>query len=298
MIRSLISRLNEPFPDRQSGVQHIRDTFLIGLFIGSFLYLFNPFNFQTLPMGRAWASISFGLISIACSLSFDFVLRIVCKVQTDLPTWTLWRWLLSTLLLVSWIALGNFSFLAILYPPMQQFQAFLYMLRDTFMVAIIPVVVSGLLIQLRAVQRFQTEASEVGQRLGEPTNLESAQVRKSVVEFKVTAGESLCISASDIILIEAMQNYLTVFHASNTPNSDLQKTVLRTTMNSAESSLRHTSVMRCHRSYMVNLRAVSNVSGNAQGLKLSLDRLADRTVPVSRRFIAEFKKAMQGIKHP
>jgi DNA-binding LytR/AlgR family response regulator len=70
--------------------------------------------------------------------------------------------------------------------------------------------------------------------------------------------------------------------------------MIRITIGQALSNLTRdgrTEIIRCHRSYLVNLMAVNRVDGNAQGLKLSFSKSLAMThiVPVSRSFIADFK---------
>lgn len=293
---TIIRRLNEPFPDRQSPRQHLIDTVCVSLFVAAFLYFFRPFGLEQMPMGIGLAALSFGAISFCCSLSFDWFVRHVLLLQSDVPTWTLWKWLLLATTMVCWIAIGNYSLLVFVYPQALQWELFIGILRGTLLVGIVPIIVSGLLIQLRAIKRNQEEA-----RLLTPNMISvagsSAQgkvhcVGDRVIEFDVSSGEALCLHESQICFIEAMQNYLSVHHSNGELLDEKSKTVIRSTISKAEVTLADSSVMRCHRSYLVNLDAVAEVKGNAQGLKLSINGIEDFRVPVSRRYISEFKKRM------
>ena len=48
-----------------------------------------------------------------------------------------------------------------------------------------------------------------------------------------------------------------------------------------ESQLDNTLVVRCHRSFMVNINAITHVEGNTNGYRLSI-RDTEVTVPISR----------------
>ena len=50
-------------------------------------------------------------------------------------------------------------------------------------------------------------------------------------------------------------------------------------------------IIRCHRSFVVNLDHVIEVGGNAQGLKLHLNMLEDY-IPVSRKYIPVVQQNM------
>ncbi|NRA11079.1 MAG: LytTR family transcriptional regulator, partial [Crocinitomicaceae bacterium] len=53
------------------------------------------------------------------------------------------------------------------------------------------------------------------------------------------------------------------------------------------------NVMKTHRSYVVNLDAVEDVQGNAQGYVLSLTN-TDERVPVARNHVNDFNLLMNG----
>ena len=73
----------------------------------------------------------------------------------------------------------------------------------------------------------------------------------------------------------------------------LKKVTHRVTLLSFEIQLKEVfSLVRCHRSYMVNLNKVKNISGNAQGLKLELINHSE-IIPVSRKYIPIVKEFFQ-----
>ena len=73
----------------------------------------------------------------------------------------------------------------------------------------------------------------------------------------------------------------------------LKKVTHRVTLSSFEIQLKEvSSLVRCHRSYMVNLNKVKNISGNAQGLKLELINHSE-IIPVSRKYIPIVKEFFQ-----
>ena len=70
----------------------------------------------------------------------------------------------------------------------------------------------------------------------------------------------------------------------------LKKVTYRITLSTFEIQLKEaSSLVRCHRSYMVNLKKVKNISGNAQGLRLELINQSE-IIPVSRKYIPIVKQ--------
>ncbi|MCL1044185.1 LytTR family transcriptional regulator [Shewanella electrodiphila] len=99
----------------------------------------------------------------------------------------------------------------------------------------------------------------------------------------------LSVSLADIILIKSADNYCEIITIK-----DNQATVnlLRMTLVKALEQLPHDSdIVRCHRSYGVNLSHVKSFHGNANGLKLTM-QFSDVIVPVSRSYIAVIKTAL------
>ena len=50
--------------------------------------------------------------------------------------------------------------------------------------------------------------------------------------------------------------------------------------------MKHQEIIRCHKSYIVNLCNVEKLLGNAQGYKLVMSNM-DKQIPVSRNFPKE-----------
>ena len=71
------------------------------------------------------------------------------------------------------------------------------------------------------------------------------------------------------------------YYSTLTENT-LKKVTYRVILSSFEVQLKEASnLVRRHRSYIVNLKKVKNISGNAQGLKLELINQSE-IIPVSR----------------
>jgi DNA-binding LytR/AlgR family response regulator len=92
--------------------------------------------------------------------------------------------------------------------------------------------------------------------------------------------DKLVLPANDLLFIVASDNYCTVFHLAG---DRVAKTLLCSPLGRLESQINLPRVIRCHRSYMVNLDRVQSVTGNAQGYKLFF-AAAGMAVPVARTY--------------
>ena len=50
---------------------------------------------------------------------------------------------------------------------------------------------------------------------------------------------------------------------------------------------------RCHKSYLINFDAIDSYTGNSHGLKITLHKLPDKIIPVSRKQVVAFKTLYQ-----
>ena len=100
--------------------------------------------------------------------------------------------------------------------------------------------------------------------------------------FETAVDNLLCLQSSD--------NYVTIFALAD---DDTQTVMLRMTLKSAqERTQAHRRIVRCHKSYIVNLDHVRDISGNAQGYKLHIPTL-DFPVPVSRSYQDKVLQALE-----
>jgi DNA-binding LytR/AlgR family response regulator len=116
-----------------------------------------------------------------------------------------------------------------------------------------------------------------------------------VVITGASAKERFDFQPASILCVQAGDNYVTVFYEANQRvgnvdkvNDKVNNVLLRATMKSVEEQLQpfaephsQPKIVRCHKSFIVNLSRVERVTGNAQGYKLHLP-LLDFPVSVSR----------------
>jgi len=286
MIRNMIRRLNEPFPCKRSLKASVQGQLYVALFIAAFLFIFKPFGMGYVPNPFAVA-LAFGAVSLLFSLSFDLLSRFVFKVETDVPGWTLWKWLLQSILMVSWIAFGNNLLQLLLFGgDVGNIRQWAQVWQATITLGSIPIFVSGLFVQMRAIKSNVQQASVIKLPVRQAA-------QDAVVEFSLNSNEPLHVAVKDLLLVEAMQNYVMMYVREE---GSVSKHMVRNTIVNTLAQFQKkdaNNIIRCHRSYLVNIDEIGKVEGNAQGLKLTLNQLSDRLVPVSRSFIAEFKSTLE-----
>lgn len=284
-MQKLLQQLKEPFPSRKSLGQSFMSLLGVGVFVSGFLLVIRPFNLNLVQEPIIKICLGFGLVTVLFGFIFDLFNRYVLRIQTDLPSWTLGKWIIQTIFLLLWITLGNFLFMNLLY-DWTYFQAgfIVQMFFPTLFVGIFPVVFSGLMTQLRATKGNQAAATQL-----HPHVKVQEEMPQAVIEFSLGSSQSLSVPTSALRYLESMQNYVAIFYLNE---GELKKELLRNTMSKLEVQLKDSTTVRCHRSYMVNTDMIEEVSGNAQGLKLRLSDVPQIEIPVSRSYIPKLRELL------
>lgn len=281
-----IDTLKQPFPDRATGKQNLKNFLGIGAFVFLFLFVLEPFGIEGDWRSRLPVCLGFGAITVALGWGYEVASVYLFKLKTYGPRWTLGKWIVHTMGLIAVIAMGNVGFVAYLfgYEWMDGFFP-LQMFANTIIVGIFPVVVSGLVVQLRESKRYVAEARNL-----HPV-LHTDILKDQTIKLPNETEEQYLIHSGAFRYAEAMQNYVAVYVVEN---DRLNRLVIRSTIKKVEEALKDTPAIRCHRSYIVNTDVVESVDGNAQGLKLTLKGVEDTFVPVSRSYIAAVRERISG----
>ena len=283
-MKKLLQSLKEPFPDRKDPGKNFLSLLGVGLFVSLFLFLIRPFGIREFEGALLPICLGFGGVTVLFGWVFDLMSHYVFRIRTDGPGWTLGKWIIHSTLLVLWVAVGNYLYMNALMGWNWLNAIFLFqMLGNTLLVGIFPVAFFGLMIQLQAVKANQKRADQIQTQLHSPSKTE---IR---ISLTISGSKELEVNASDLRYIEAMQNYVTVYFVID---GELQKEVVRSTIANMESQLQDSPMVRCHRSFLVNLDVIEAVSGNAQGLRLRLPQVNDQEVPVSRSYLPKIKELL------
>ena len=95
----------------------------------------------------------------------------------------------------------------------------------------------------------------------------------------VHKNEFLQINRNELIFLQSADNYTNVFYLQN---EDVKKKILRGSLSSFDEQLKF-PMIRCHRSYIVNLEHIKSLKGNSQGYWIELKDWSER-IKVSRKY--------------
>jgi DNA-binding LytR/AlgR family response regulator len=113
-------------------------------------------------------------------------------------------------------------------------------------------------------------------------------VGADILTFRDEKGELLLsIKKDSLLYLEAADNYVSVWYLSK---SGVSKYLVRNTLREMEERFANTAVVRCHRSFMINLDQVKVARRTRNGIVLDLgtDKVPD--IPVSRTYAERIAK--------
>ena len=94
------------------------------------------------------------------------------------------------------------------------------------------------------------------------------------------SNDLIVIAATDFIYAQAQDNYVKLYYLLN---NQVRKFLIRSSMTNLLESISNPAIIRCHRSYLINLFHVKSIQGGMSNLKLFLSHL-DKDIPVSKSY--------------
>lgn len=268
-----------PYPYEQRFWRKAFGAIGFGIFIALFLFIFQPFGLHEIRSDyhlRIFGG--FGLITVLASWLADGIMPLLFPRYYRESRWTVLSQILHVAFVLILIGSGNYIFSlywGFIDPGVGNFFSFQVI---TLIVGIFPIAFSVMLNEVYLLKRNLREAREIG------TLIHAYEHNPTESDTQVTLqGDNqedyLSLSPQHILYLRAADNYVEVWYDSE---AGIQSKLLRTTLSAMEAQLDELSALvRCHRSYIVNLDRVQDISGNAQGYRLQIGEVLE-PVPVSR----------------
>ena len=267
--------LTKPFPQEERFTDSLKIITAISIFVTLFLYIFKPFGIHTWQGNQLLLCLNFGLITFLASVCYEIIIVKVFKVKGHNRQFTFGHWILYFTGAMVAISMANFLFIRLAFFGDIQWSLYLPMLRGTLAIGIFPAIVFGGIALFKLERKYQTIAGELKHQ------------DKLRTDPKKNPDLSIFgIPTKDIRYIEAMQNYINIGYLDN--SGAWQEQLERATLKSIPLSDMGRVIIPCHRSFLVNREAITDVTGNAQGLVLTLER-CEKKIPVSRSFVSDFR---------
>lgn len=277
----LFEKLNSPFPyylndDRKNTILSLG----VGLFVVFFLHAYKPQNNFDIVLTSIQKTMFGGIAFLVLYFNIVLVPKILNIAFLDPVNWTVKKYILHTLWICAMIAMVNTAVDKFYICPEKPLaEIILHICIQVGLTGIIPITFMALLFRSNLLQQNLKSAISTNQELDKIQSLkkEVSKTSNAITLFSDTS-ETLTFNLPDLLFIEADDNYSTVVWKNG---HGVEKKLLRVNLKNIESQLNNSFTLRCHRSYIVNVHAISNMTGNTNGYKLQI-RGSEFSIPVSR----------------
>ena len=274
----ILKRLNTSFTYLDHFSYRLLHVAIILVFSVLFLVVFEPFNINlwiNYPVGlQKFGLAGFGVIGSAIIALSQLVVRPLLRIKQFKVKHFLW-WTSIELLAITAVLTFLFG---------ESYNSYFTEMRYTFkytaLVLVLPYSFSLLLLALirqRSVQLLES-------------TLTNTPDKPDLVHFKDERDQvKFSVKRTDILYLESTDNYITIYCSME---GLTKKEMIRTSMKKLEDIMRPKGLIRCHRSFMVNLENVQWMKKEGRNYLLKI-KSVDTLIPVSRSYATQFKSLIQ-----
>lgn len=279
--------LRQPYPYYYNQKSLGKLTLVILFLVFFFVYFFEPFNVNPKEHRISYFWISFLHVTVSCLVLFIYF-TFVNLLKPEEEKWTVSKEIFTLFLVLLFIGTANFFLRDFLYTNPNNW-SFIYLFEEVRNTVLVGVLIIVILVPLNFTRVYSRNIRKV-ESLRPASNVEHSQENTHVTIESQLKTDVFTLDLEKFLFAKAEGNYVE-FHLLDGEDKKLLK---RVTVKDLERQLKQFPwILRTHRSYLVNLRNVTAVTGNAQGYQLSLRRHS-AVVPVSRSTLEKFDKAFTG----
>lgn len=268
--------LLKPYPFPTTTKSKIIISLVFGKFVFIFLILFKPFDFHIYKDKALYFAFIFGLITMSVMLINLLSFPLLLKKVFNPTKWNVYKMLLFVTNIIILIGFANWFFSNRLISAYISISSFLIY---TVLVGLFPMLFYVYITEKIRDKKLKSVAESISEikRTPKTSNIEICLKGENKKEF-------LKIELKNLLYISFEKNYSSVFYLEK---GKIKENLIRTTLNSIEKQLvDFTTVIRCHKSYIVNTMQVIEMEGNARSYNLKITDV-DLLIPVSRNFPKE-----------
>jgi len=253
--------------------------FIVGFMVAFSLIVFQPFgtarsqfSYKTLFLsGYGW------VIFVVGSLMYLLFPKLFPRFFQE-DQWKLWKEMLFLLFSLTIIFFVCYLHGRLWFGYSISMIDFFSFLPAPLTISIFPIAVITLLQYIYYLRQHQGVAQSFNDQIA--ASPPPAPKKETLLTFKdENEKEDFSLPENQLLFIKAANNYVEITYQAT---DQIKKHLLRNRLNAIEQQLPQKNIVRCHRSYLVNLDKVGRITGNAQGYKIHFPFTSEYVVPVSR----------------
>ncbi len=291
MLHRLRQLLSRPLAEDFSFANQFRSSVQAGVYVVIFIYFIGGVQSTG---GRGYSRLAmlslFGVSVIVSSLAANYLIPRIFREVYDEDRWTVGKHILHVLLVLFCISLGNQIVMVLTENTSIPFWQ---MYLTVTIIGFFPITLGLFTAEQRRLKRNLAHAQTLNaqlDRLHQPAPAAAVpELPKGVVLISETGKDKLSLLPNQLVYLESIGNYVDVYWLNL---MFPQKAVLRNTLKEMEAALHdHPQFFRCHRAFIVNLKAINKTEGNARGYQLTMSG-SGQVIPVSRSYVDAFDARM------
>lgn len=261
----------------------------VPLFALGFISVYRPFNFDKVgDILNAHIDISLealvllvALVMTVSGMAIGALSRVIMGIYTKRRTLTYLGyilWILGEIVVMATL-FTLFSFFTDISKPMPEL--FRNSFTKTVLIVFIPYTLSYIYFILKdKIYELKTLRQQIER---DETVLQKAYIQ--ILDEKEEM--RLSIRRENLIMIESADNYVCVHYLSE---QRVKKTMVRNTLNRVAEHLQGTRIVRCHRSYMINLDHAQVLHRDKEGIFIEVGIEGIPNIPISRTYADNVKE--------
>ena len=281
-MKNIIKWLSKPYYFNPLLKFKLKISFFHGLFVFLFLYIFKPFYLIQIEVIILEYTLGIGIIAFLGTFIVLYIPPLIFKNYFYEDNWTIGRNLLLMILGVTFIGVVLWYF-GEMYKEsyhLKKIGLFEFLIY-TFLVSLIPLTFFVFINEKKIRERREKKVFEIKEI---KRNKEINVTKKLASEICINSDngrENITFLIDNLVYVTSQGNYASFFllHENN-----LKEKILRVTLTKIANELEdYSTIIRCHKSYIVNVKYITDISGNARGYLLE-SKFIPILIPVSRSF--------------
>ncbi len=266
---AVMNWLNKPYFFIESKTARLGLVVSFGLFTYLFLLIYEPFTVSEVSGEKAVFLAGFGLM-VSFGLAFTyFVLPALFPHLFISDRWKVKKEIIYLLASFILIAFLNYTYNYFVGQNIAPQHSLPYFIGKTLGVGVFPLIVMIFLIERRL----------NGQKETKPGKTQMISIKPETLK-----GKTLEFNLDQFLFAESDNNYTTFYQLGE---GGISKELLRVSIKNVETQLQsEKTLIRCHRSFIINKLHIESISGNNRSRHVRL-RHYDQLIPISRSLSKE-----------
>jgi hypothetical protein len=252
-----------------------------------FMAVYSPFSmtawFSITDMEHLSMTISFYMVALAIMIVSKLLMSQM-QSRVNFTPYKYILWVIAEIIIIS-LAYTHFTFVYV--PSIEETVGNL--LLKAFGCILLIIAIPYTILTLYAAYKSKTEELEMLQYEMQLNSEPSVMYPSLVNLYDYNGNLKLTINSESLYYMESQDNYVKIYYENH---GKLSSYMLRSRTKTIEENLAETSMVRCHRSYMVNVMKINHITKGGKARYIVLANNDIKPIPVSKSY---FKNLVEKI---